>query len=102
MDKDKHYSQELPFRSKIEMAKEIGLIIECLHAGRRSAADLLIEDLKARAVYMDEEIQQSVLMFAEQVQFQYDYDAWHRMTSEVAQAADKLIKNLGFQPPFVE
>jgi|SRR5271156_5543565 len=95
----KHYSQELPIRSKIEMAKEIGQIIECLHAGRRSAADLLIEDLKARAVYMDEEIQQSVLMFAEQVQFQYDYDACHLMTAEVAHAADKLIENLGFRPP---
>jgi hypothetical protein len=99
---DKHYSNELPIRSKIEMAKEVGQIIESLHAGRRSAADLMIEDLKARAVYMDEEIQQSVLMFAEQVQFQYDYDAWHRMTAEVGKAADKLIENLGFKPPTVE
>ncbi len=96
---EKHYSQELPIRAKMEMAKEIGQVVACLHAGRRSAADLLIEDLKARAVYMDEEIQQSVLMFAEQVQFQYDYDLWHRMTAEVAQAADKLIENLGFRPP---
>ena len=96
---DKHSSQELPIRSKIEMAKDIEQIFQCLHSGHRSAADLLIEDLKARAIYMDEDIQQSVLMFAEQVQFQYDYDAWHLVTSDVQKAADKLIENLGFRPP---
>jgi len=96
---EKHSPQQLPIRSKIEMAKDIGQIIQCLHSGQRSAADLLIEDLKTRAVYMDEEIQQSVLMFAEQVQFQYDYDLWHLMTPDVQKAADKLIENLGFTPP---
>jgi len=96
---DKHHSRELPIRSKLEMAKEIGQIIHCLHTGQRSTADLLIEDLKTRAVYMDEEIQQGVLMFAEQVQFQYDYDPWHRMTGEVQKAADQLIETLGFKPP---
>jgi hypothetical protein len=96
---DRHHSHRLPIRSKIEMAKEVGEIIQCLHSGQRSAADLLIEDLKARALYMDEEIQQSVLMFVEQVQFQYDYDIWHRMTPDVEKAADKLIENLGFTPP---
>jgi hypothetical protein len=95
----KHPSQELPIRSKIEMAKEIGQIIQCFDRGERSAADLLIEDLKTRSVYMDEQIQQKVLMFAEQVQFQYDYDPWHKMTSDVQRAADKLIEELGFQPP---
>ncbi len=95
----KHSSQELPIRSKIEMAKDIGQIIQCLHSGQRSAADLLIEDLKTRAVYMDEDIQQHVLMFAEQVQFQYDYDARHLMTEDVQKAADKLIEMLGFKPP---
>lgn len=96
---DKHLSQELPIRSKLEMAKDIGQIVHCLHSGQRSAADLLIEDLKTRAIYMDEDIQQSVLMFVEQVQFQYDYDAWHLVTHDVQKAADKLIENLGFRPP---
>jgi hypothetical protein len=96
---DKHFSQSLPIRAKIEMAKDISEIIACLHSGQRSAADLLIEDLKTRAVYMDEEIQQSVLIFSEQVHFQYDYDPWHRVTAEVQRAADKLIENLGFIPP---
>lgn len=96
---NKHFLQELPIRSKIEMAKDIGEIIRCLHSGQRSAADLLIEDLKARSISMDENIQQSVLMFAEQVQFQYSYDTWHLVTPDVEQAADKLIENLGFIPP---
>ncbi len=96
---EKHTPHELPIRSKLEMAKDIAEIVRCLHDGQRSAADLLIEDLKTRAVLMDDPIQQSVLVFAEQVQFQYDYDPWHRMTLEVCQAADKLIEELGFRPP---
>ena len=92
-------SHELPIRSKVIMAQEIGEIIQCLHRGQRSAADLLIEDLKSRSVYLEEPIQQSVLMFAEQVQFQYDYDPWHKVTADVLLAADKLIENLGFNNP---
>ena len=95
----KHISQALPIQAKLEMAKDISEIIACLHSGQRSAADLLIEDLKARALYMDEDIQQRVLMFAEQVHFQYDYDPWHRITVDVQKAADKLIETLGFRAP---
>ncbi len=90
---------ELPIRSKVLMAQEIGEIIQCLHRGQRSLADLMIEDLKSRAIYLDEEIQQSVLQFAEQVQFQYDYDPWHKVTLDVQQAADHLIEDLGFRSP---
>lgn len=96
---ERHFSQELPIRSKIEMAKDIGEIVRCLHSGQRSAADLLIEDLKTRAIYMDKEIQQRVLIFVEQVEFQYDYDPYHRITPEVQKAAEKLIEELGFTPP---
>ncbi|MBS0624458.1 MAG: hypothetical protein JSS32_00210 [Verrucomicrobia bacterium] len=90
---------DLPIRAKIEMAEDIKEIIRCLHTGQRSKADLLIEDLKIRSVYLDAEIQQEVLMFAEQVQFQYDYDPWHKITDDVQKAADKLIEGLGFIPP---
>ena len=45
----KHISQALPIQAKLEMAKDISEIIACLHSGQRSAADLLIEDLKTRA-----------------------------------------------------
>jgi hypothetical protein len=38
-------SEELPIRSKVLMAQEVGEIIQCLRRGQRSAADLMIEDL---------------------------------------------------------
>jgi hypothetical protein len=95
----KRETNELPIRAKKEMAEEIGEIIHYLHTGQRSAADLLIEDLKIRSVYLDESIQHDVLIFAEQIQFQYDYDPWHKVTGEIQTAADKLIENLGFKPP---
>lgn len=92
-------TNELPIRSKKEIAEGVGKIIHYLHTGQRSAADLLIEDLKVRSVYLDEEIQRDVLIFAEEVQFQYAYDPWHKVTLEVEKAADKLIEDLGFCPP---
>ncbi len=92
-------SHELPIRSKVFMAQEIGEIISCLHKGQRSTADLLIEDLKIRSIYLGEQIQQDVLIFAEQVQFQYDYDPWHKVTDQVEKAANRLIDDLGFHRP---
>jgi hypothetical protein len=94
MNDDMFY--ELPIRSKREMAQDIAEIIQCLHRGQRSQSDLLIEDLKARCTLLDKTIQQDVLIFAEQVQFQYVYDPWHRVTPEVQIAADRLIEDLGF------
>jgi hypothetical protein len=94
-----HYHHELPIRSKIDLAEEIGQILHCLHTGQRDAADRLIENLKNRSLYLDETIQGDVLMFAEAVQFQEAYDPWHRITPEIQQVADKLIEDLGFVPP---
>jgi len=96
---DTNHSNELPIRSKLEMAQDIGKIIHYLHNGQRSAADLLIEDLKTRAIFMDEQLQQDVLSFSEQICFQYDYDPWHQVTDDIQKAADKLIEDLGFRPP---
>lgn len=81
--------------SKRELAAHIAQIIKYLHEGRRSAADLLIEDLKASSLFLDSKTQEDVLIFSEQVQFQYDYDPWHKVTPDVQQAADRLIKDLG-------
>lgn len=92
----KHPSQELPIRSKLEMLADIVQIIRYLHEGSRPAADHLIDDLKTRAMYFDEKIQQDVLIFAESIHFQYDYDPWHKVTLDVKKAADKLIQDLGF------
>lgn len=88
--------RELPIRSKLEMAKDIAKILDGLHRGDRKIVDRMIEDLKVRSIYFDELVQQDVLMFAEQVYFQYDYDPWHKVTPEITKAADRLIEALGF------
>lgn len=93
---NKYQFNELPIRSKVEMMQDIVEIVASLHKGDRQSADRLIEDLKIRSTAFGEEIQQDVLIFAEQVYFQYDYDPWHKITNEVRRAADQLIDHLGF------
>jgi hypothetical protein len=78
------------------MLDDIVQVIHYLHTGRRRAADPLLDDLKIRAIYFDERVQQDVLIFAEQVYFQYSYDPWHKVTADVQRAADRLIEDLGF------
>lgn len=98
---NKHISHELPIRSKLKMLDHIIRIIRCLHTGApRSVSDPLINDLKARSAFLDEDVQRDVLIFAEQVHFQYDYDPWHKVTPDVQKAADQLIHDLGFFQPF--
>ena len=92
----KNIPTELPIRSKLKMIDDIIQIIHHLHTGARSAADPLINDLKVRSIYLDEQIQQDVLTFAGQVYFQYEYDPWHKVTPDIQKAADKLIRDLGF------
>ncbi|MBF8263573.1 MAG: hypothetical protein HW387_1238 [Parachlamydiales bacterium] len=94
-----HYHNQLPIRSKIDVAEEIGQIIHCLHTGKRETVDSLIENLKSRSIYLDEKIQGDVLMFAEAIQFQDVYDPWHIITPEIEEAANQLIEDLGFVPP---
>lgn len=96
---EKKYKRGLPFQEKLEMTKDIAQILKHLHQGERSSTDLLIEDLKSRAIHFPDEIQRDVLIFCEQVHFQYDYDPWHKVTPEVQRAADQLITDLGFTPP---
>ncbi len=91
-----HPSHELPIRSKLEMLKDIVQIIHFLHSGDRKEADPLLDDLKIRSMFLGEQIQQDVLIFAEQVHFQYNYDPWHKVSPEVQKAADRLIEDLGF------
>ncbi len=94
-----HPGNELPIRSKLEMVEDIVQIIHYLHEGDRESADPLINDLKTRSIFLDEQIQWDVLVFSEQVHFQYDYDPWHKVTPEVQKAADRLIEDLGFPSP---
>lgn len=94
-----HPAHELPIRSKLEMLDDIVQIIHYLHTGKRSSADPLIDDLKIRSLFFEPEIQRDVLMFVDQVHFQYDYDPWHKVTPDVQRAADRLIEDLGFSKP---
>ncbi len=92
------HKHEIPIKSKIEMCNDIAKIIQHLHKGEQSQSEPLIKDLKVRSLFLDDTIQNDVLIFAEQVQFQYAYDPWHKVTPEVQKAADRLIEDLGFQP----
>lgn len=92
-----NHHHDLPIRSKQAMAQDIADIIQSLHRGERANVDLLIEDLKIRAINFDSNIQQDVLMFAETVQFQSVYDPWHKVTQEVEKAADRLLSDLGIR-----
>jgi len=87
---------ELPIRSKVAIRENIVKALQYMTEGNRMALESLIEDLKNRAIYLDETIQQDVLIFAEQVQFQYDYDPWHKITPDIKKAADRLIEDLGW------
>lgn len=91
--------RDLPIRSKLEMVEDISKIIHYLHEGNRAQAIPLLEDLKARSVFLDEQIQQDVLAFVSQILFQYDYDPGHKVTPEVQKMADKLIEDMGFRAP---
>ncbi|MBI5272973.1 MAG: hypothetical protein HY861_03215 [Chlamydiia bacterium] len=93
---DYNQFHQLPIRSKREMANDVAQIIYCLHFGKNTSVNLFIEDLKTRALLLDPQIEQDVLMFVAQVQFQYDYDPWHKVTQEVQRTADKLLEDLGF------
>lgn len=94
--KTKHPALELPIRSKLNMLDDMIQIIHCLHTGKRKEAEKWMDDLKVRALFLDESIQHKVLIFCEQILFQYDYDPWHKVTREVQAAADELIETMGF------
>ena len=91
------YRKEDPALAKSIMCEDIAFIIHHLHYGERKLAEPLIRDLKTRSLLLEDKIQQDVLKFSEQVQFQYDYDPQHKVTPEVQEAADNLLKDLGFK-----
>lgn len=95
----KYLGLEIPIRLKLGMLDDLVQIMSYLHKGDKKAADLLIEDLKIRATFLESPIQEAVLNFSEQVQFQYTYDPWHKVNQDVVEAADRLIKAMGFRPP---
>ncbi len=91
--------KQLPIRAKVEIAEKIGQILQCFQKGQRSEVNLLIAEIKSRSLFLEDPIQQDVLMFAESVQFQTAYDPWRTISTEIETAANKLIEDLGFVPP---
>ncbi|MBU6382997.1 MAG: hypothetical protein KGQ49_05240 [Verrucomicrobia bacterium] len=94
-----HPGLQLPIRSKLDMLNDIVQIVCYLHEGNRKEGEKYILDLKLRSLFMDETIQNRVLVFTDQVHFQFNYDPYHKMNSDIQQAADHLIEAMGFQPP---
>ncbi len=95
----KHPALELPIRSKLDILNDIVQIICYLHNGNRKMGEKCIRDMKLRSLFLSEEIQHCVLIFTDQVHFQFNFDLWHKVTPEVQVSADRLIEVLGFQPP---
>jgi hypothetical protein len=95
----KNYRKELPIRSKIDLAQEVGQIIHDLSVGKESSVEALIEQMKNQSIDLDETIQGDVLVFSEAVQYQLAYDPWHEITPEIERAANQLIRDLGFVLP---
>jgi hypothetical protein len=94
--------KQLPIRAKIEIAEKIGQILHYFQKGQPQEVNALIAEVKSRALFLEDPIQQDVLIFAESVQFQEAYDPWHKISPEIEQAANKLIEDLGFTPPSEE
>lgn len=93
---EEEIKKELPIRSKLAMGDAIIQVLAYLHSGNRVALLPLLEELKLRSMFLDEQIQEDVIAFANQVLFQYDADPWHLVTDEVQQAADHLFEDMGF------
>ena len=91
--------RDLPIRTKLEMAENIGKVLRHLFDGDRMRATPLLDALKISSIYLDDDIQQDVLAFVQQVLFQFDYDPGHKLTPEIQKAADKLIEDMGFKAP---
>ena len=86
-----HNQRDLPLRSKRAMVQDVGQALRFLHEGGKAKLDVVIRDLKTRSIDLEENVQQSVLIFSEQVDFQYAYDPWHLVTRDITRAADRLI-----------
>jgi len=68
--------------------------INLLGHGEFSLLDPLLDNLKKTSMEFDDKIQEDVLDFIQQIEFQKDYDPAHLVTKEIQQTADRLITDL--------
>lgn len=81
-------------QSKEYIFNTIAKIINNLGQGNFKKLDLLLDNLRKKTSSYDSNIQEDILDFIQQIEFQKDYDQNHLVTKEIQEAADKLIINL--------
>jgi len=73
------------------------LIAETIHRlgnGEFSKLDPLLDKMKSASESLNDKVQEDILDFIQQVEFQKDYDPEHLITKEIKKAADRLIRDL--------
>jgi hypothetical protein len=80
-------------KDKEEILDTIAQIIHSLVEGNLSSIDPLLDLLKTQTISL-KDLQEEVLDFIQQVEFQKDYDPQHLITENIQKAADILIKSI--------
>jgi len=78
-------------KDKKDTLDTIAQIIHSLGEGKLSSIDPLLDLLKKQTSFL-ESLQEEVLDFIQQVEFQKDYDPQHLITENVQKATDRLIR----------
>lgn len=78
---------------KTDILNTIALIITFLGEGKISSIDPLLDLLKNQTSSL-QDLQESVLDFIQQVEFQKDYDPQHLINTNIQESADKLIREI--------
>lgn len=78
---------------KKEILDTIAQIIHSLGEGELSSLDPLLDLLKIQTLSL-KTMQEEILDFIQQIEFQKDYDPQHLITENIQIATDKLIKRI--------
>jgi len=81
-------------KDKEYILKTIAEIIVRLGHGNFTEMDSLLDSLREKTSSCSVSIQEDILDFIQQVEFQKEYDLEHLVTKEIQESADKLIKDL--------
>lgn len=81
-------------KDKEYILNTIAEIISNLGHGNFTELNSLLDSLREKTSYCNEHIQEDILDFIQQVEFQKEYDLEHLVTKEIQESADKLIKDL--------
>lgn len=79
--------------NKEDILNTIAQVITALGEGKISSIDPLLDLLKKQTCTW-EGLQECILDFIQQVEFQKDYDAHHLVNNNIQKSADKLIREI--------